>query len=202
MCHNTVLWLGRLSFWAHDNLVLASDVMATDCWLNVWCIWQTKLETLQDFQSHHWIGWMCVMLFNDLLGSQTKVFTTVTMSTSGSGSTKCCIFKSIWNMLSLWHRLFNIWPRVVHTVVCYSGDISTWHKTKRDWLLYVSIHMAHMFPDLLPSVWKSGYARLISTSQTLHLVVLGYGKKQAKFLSQLVMRLLMLHTMKWVISEK
>ncbi len=81
MCHNTVLWLGRLSFWAHDNLVLASDVMATDCWLNVWCIWQIKLETLQEFRSHHWIGWMCVMSFNDLPGSQTKVFTTVTMST-------------------------------------------------------------------------------------------------------------------------
>ncbi len=48
----------------------------------------------------------------------------------------------------------------IYTQVCYSGDISTplnmtWHKTKRDWLLYLSViwPLTHSrFPDLLPSV--------------------------------------------------
>jgi len=28
------------------------------CWLNMWWIWYTKLETLQEFQSRHLIGWV------------------------------------------------------------------------------------------------------------------------------------------------
>ncbi len=44
-------WLGSMlstNFWfsfflsrARDYIVSASDVMPTDCWLNVWCIWHT-----------------------------------------------------------------------------------------------------------------------------------------------------------------
>ncbi len=39
-------------------IISDSDVMPTDCWLNVWCIWHTKLETLQGFRSCHLIGWI------------------------------------------------------------------------------------------------------------------------------------------------
>ncbi len=34
----------------------ASDVTSTDRWLNCWCIWHTKVETLQKFQRRHQIG--------------------------------------------------------------------------------------------------------------------------------------------------
>ncbi len=68
----------------------------------------------------------------------------------------------------------------VKELFCYCADISTprnmtRHKTKRDWLLYLSSHMASWaglghskrpkFPDLQPSVWRSGYARLAATEQ-------------------------------------
>ncbi len=39
-------------------LVSAWDITATDCWLNVWWIWHTKEETLQEFQSRCRISWI------------------------------------------------------------------------------------------------------------------------------------------------
>ncbi len=39
-------------------VVSASDVTPTDHWLNVWCIWHTFLETLQECWSHHLTGWI------------------------------------------------------------------------------------------------------------------------------------------------
>ncbi len=38
--------------------VSSSDVTPTDSWLNVWCIWHTYLETLQECQSRRRIGWI------------------------------------------------------------------------------------------------------------------------------------------------
>ncbi len=32
-------------------IVSASDVTPMERWLNVWCIWHTKVETLQEFRS-------------------------------------------------------------------------------------------------------------------------------------------------------
>ncbi len=40
------------------SLVSASDVTPTDRWLNVWCIWHTYLETLQECRSRRRIGWI------------------------------------------------------------------------------------------------------------------------------------------------
>ncbi len=40
------------------HVVLASDVTPMDRWLNVWCIWYTYLETLQECQSRRRIGWI------------------------------------------------------------------------------------------------------------------------------------------------
>ncbi len=39
-------------------IVSASEVTPTERWLNVLCIWHTYLETLQEFWSHHRIGWI------------------------------------------------------------------------------------------------------------------------------------------------
>ncbi len=36
---------------------VVSDVMPTDRWLSIWCIWYTYLETLQECRSRRWIGW-------------------------------------------------------------------------------------------------------------------------------------------------
>ncbi len=50
------LLLGKIL--VNSELVSASDITPTDCWLNIWCIWHTNVETLQEFQSHHRIGWI------------------------------------------------------------------------------------------------------------------------------------------------
>ncbi len=39
-------------------VVSASDATPTDRWLNVWCIWHTYLETLQECRSRRRIGWI------------------------------------------------------------------------------------------------------------------------------------------------
>ncbi len=100
------------------NLVSASDVTPTDCWLNVWCIWHTYLDTLQECRSRRRIGWIiqdfretCVSrsltfrLETKMPWCQTPsrkkkavVFTNVTMSTYqdqlNTGFSKVCeIFK-------------------------------------------------------------------------------------------------------------
>ncbi len=98
------------------NLVSASDVTPTDRWLNVWCIWHTFLETLQECRSHHRIGWIIQdfqetcesrsltfhletkMPWHQTLSRKKKavVFTNVTEHLSGS--TTRWIFKSMWNI--------------------------------------------------------------------------------------------------------
>ncbi len=114
-------------------ILVASDVTPTDRWLNVWCIWHTKVETLQEFRSGHRIGWIiqdfwetCVAFFNVPLGNKDAVAPNpLTKEESRrvyncddehlSGSTKRWIFKSMWNIQSSQHRIFKIRPRVLHT---------------------------------------------------------------------------------------
>ncbi len=40
------------------SLVSASNVTPTDRWLNVWCIWYSYLETLQECRSRRRTGWI------------------------------------------------------------------------------------------------------------------------------------------------
>ncbi len=172
--------------WLADAL----DALALDRWLNVWCIRHAKLEKLQEFRSRHRIGWflqnfreMCVSrsltfhLETKMLWHQSpswKNKATLTMSAYqdqlNAGFSKVCeIFKvRCIECLKYVQEFYN--------PVCYCGDISTplnitWHKTKHNWLLYLSVsHMASWagfghskrpkFPDLLPLVWRSGYTRL------------------------------------------
>ncbi len=42
----------------YGKVVSASDITPTEHWLNVWCIWHTFLETLQECRSHHLTGWI------------------------------------------------------------------------------------------------------------------------------------------------
>ncbi len=44
--------------WINTELVSASDVTPTERLLNIWCIWFTKVETLQEFWSRRRIGWI------------------------------------------------------------------------------------------------------------------------------------------------
>ncbi len=55
------------------KVVSASDVTPTDRWLNVWCIWYTYLETLQECQSRRRIGWI-IQDFRETCVSRSLTF--------------------------------------------------------------------------------------------------------------------------------
>ncbi len=85
------------------------------------------------------------------------VFTTVTTSAYqdqlNAGVSKVCEKCKVCDIESLKY------VREFHTPVCYCGDISTplnmtWHKTKRDWLLYLSV------------MWPLGRALAIQSGQS------------------------------------
>ncbi len=138
------------------TVVSASDVIPTERWLNVWCIWHTKVETLQEFQCRRRIGWIiqefrkcvCVACVSRSLTSrlETKmpwsqtpsrkkkavVFTAVTTNAYqdqiNAGFSKIC------EIFSLQHRIFKIRLRVLHTrsvIVATFLHPKTWWWTKQ-----------------------------------------------------------------------
>ncbi len=147
-------------------VVLASDVTPTDCRLNVWCIWHTKLETLQEFWSRHRIGWI-IQDFRETRVSrsltfrlETKmpwcqtpslkkkaiVFTTVMTSAYqdqlNAGFSKVCEIFKVRGIESLKY------VREFYTPVCYCGDISTprnvtMYETNCEWLFDMSVKRPH-----------------------------------------------------------
>ncbi len=152
--------------WSTLMIVSASDVMPTDRWLNVWCIWHTYLETLQECRSRRRIGWIiqdfretCVShsltfcLETKMPWRQTPsrkkkavVFTTVTTSAYqdqiNAGFSKVCEIFKVRGIESLKYI------REFHTPVCYCGDISmhqnvTLNETNCDWLFDMSVKRPH-----------------------------------------------------------
>ncbi len=140
--------------------------MPTDRWLNVWCIWRTKVETLQEFRSRHWICWIiqdfqetCVSrsltfrLETKMPWRQTPsrkkkavVFTAVTTNAYqdqlNAGFSKVCEIFKVHGIVSLKY----VWE--FYTPVCYCGDTSTHrnvtlNKTNCDWLFDMSVKRHH-----------------------------------------------------------
>ncbi len=155
-------WAGLSWFLAGHVLVSASDVTPMDRWLNVWCIWHTHLETLQECRSRHRIGWIiqdfretCVprsltfRLETKMPWRQTPsrkkkavVFTNVTTNAYqdqlNAGFSKVCEIFKVRGIESLKY------VREFHTPVCYCGDISkhrnvTLNETNCDWLFDMSV---------------------------------------------------------------
>ncbi len=147
-------------------ILVASDVTPTDRWLNVWCIWHTKVETLQEFRSGHRIGWIiqdfwetCVAFFNVPLGNKDAVAPNpLTKEESHrvyncddehlSGSTKRWIFLKVCEIFKVRsiESLKYVWE--FYTPVCYCGDISmpwnvTLNETNCDWLFDMSVKRPH-----------------------------------------------------------
>ncbi len=159
-----MLVLAKTSYylWESGTLVSASDVMPTDRWLNIWCIWHTYLETLQEFEVV--IGLVelcrisgrcvCHVLYCSAWKQRCRgakppherrkpLFSNCDGECL-SGSTKRCIFKSMWNIWHLQHRLFKIRLRVSHNrslIVATFPRPETWRWTKRTvtWLFDMSV---------------------------------------------------------------
>ncbi len=142
----------------------------------------TYLETLQEHRSHRRIGWI-IQEFRETCVSRSLTFRLktkmpwrqtpsrkkkdVVFTTDDerlSGSTKHLIFKSMWNIFKVCgiESLKYFWE--FYTPVCYCGYIATWHKTKHDWLLYLSViwplGRALAIQSGQSSGWRSVYARL------------------------------------------
>ncbi len=76
------------------SIVSASDVTPTDRWLNVWCIWHTYLETLQECWSHRRIGW----IIQDIRGtcvSRSLTFRLETKIQTPSRKKKAVVFTTV-----------------------------------------------------------------------------------------------------------
>ncbi len=148
------------------EVVSASDVTPTDRWLNVWCIWHTKVETLQECRSRRRIGWIlqdfretCVScsltycLETKMPWRQTPsrkkkavVFTTVTTNAYqdqiNAGFSKVCEIFKVRSIESLKY------VREFYTPVCYCGGISThrnvtMNEMNCDWLFDMSVKRPH-----------------------------------------------------------
>ncbi len=150
-------------------LVSASNVTPTECWLNVWCIWYTYLETLQECRSRRRIGWIiqefwemsdvCVAFFNvPPWNKDTVVPNPLTKEESCRvyncdderlpGSTKRWIFKSMWNIFKVCGIESLKYIREFYTPVYYCSNISsprnvTENETNCDWLFDMLVKRHH-----------------------------------------------------------
>ncbi len=127
-----------------STVVSASEVTPTDRWLNVWCIWHTKVETLQEFRSCHRIGW--IIRQTPSRKKKAVVFTTVTTSTYqdqlNAGFSKVCEQFKFRGTESLKY------VREFYIPVYYCGDISmprnvTLNETNCDWMFDMSVKWPH-----------------------------------------------------------
>ncbi len=81
----------------YNPLVSASDVTPTDRWLNVWCIWHTYLETLQECRSRSRIGWI-IQDFRETCVSRSLTFhleTKMPWSQTPSRKKKAVVFTNV-----------------------------------------------------------------------------------------------------------
>ncbi len=90
-----------------QNLVSASDVTRMDRWLNVWCIWYTYLETLQECRSRRRIGWI-IQDFRETCVSRSLTFRLET--------------KMPWHQTPSWKKKAIIFTNV--TVNAYEGRLN------------------------------------------------------------------------------
>ncbi len=114
LCHAAGLQSAEGVITAH--IVSTSDVTPTERWLNVWCIWHSFLETLQECRSRH----LTSLIKPDFWETRVSRLFSVRRETKMpwpnlltkeeshrvykcdderlSGSTKRWIFKSMWNI--------------------------------------------------------------------------------------------------------
>ncbi len=137
-----------------------------DRWLNVWCIWHTYLETLQEFRSRRWIGWI-IQDFRETCVSRSLTFrleTKMPWPQTPSRKTKAVMFTTVMTNayqdqinagFSKVCEIFKVrcieslkYVQEFYTTVCYCGDISTprnvmLNKTNCDWLFDMSVKRPH-----------------------------------------------------------
>ncbi len=137
--------------------------MPMDHWLNVWCIWHTKVETIQEFRSHCRIGWV-IQDFRETYVSRSLTFHLESKmpwrqtpsigrrvyncdDECLSGSTKLG-FSKVWEIFKVCGIESFKHVRDFYTPVCYCGNISTpqnviLNETNCDWLFDMSIKRPH-----------------------------------------------------------
>ncbi len=147
------------------RVVSASDVTPTDRWLNVWCIWRTFLETLQECRSRHLTGWI-IQDFRETCVSRSLTFcleTKMPRRQTLSRKKKAVVFTNVTSTyqdqlharFSKICEIFKVhgiesfkYVREFYTPVWYCGDISmhrnvALNETNCDWLFDMSVKRPH-----------------------------------------------------------
>ncbi len=146
--------------WVEHTVVLASDVTPTERWLNVWCIWHTKVETLQEFQSCRQIGWI-IQDFQLTCVTHSLTFpleTKMAWCQTPSRKKKAVMFTTVTTNAyqdQINRFRFKVrgiesfkYVREFYTPVCYCGEISMLqnvmlNETNCDWMFDMSVKWPH-----------------------------------------------------------
>ncbi len=128
------------------TIVSASDVTPTERWLNVRCIWHTKVETLQEFQSRHRIGWI-IQDFRETCVSRSLTFRLETkmLWQTPSRKKKAVVFTTV--MTSAYQDQINAGFSKVCEIFKVRG-IESWNEMTLnemncDWLFDMSVKRPH-----------------------------------------------------------
>ncbi len=125
--------------WGTPHVSSITVVTPMDCWLNVWCIWHTKVETLQEFLSRHRIGWI-IQDFRDMCVSCSWTFRLETKKPwcqIPSRKKKAVMFTTV--TINAYRDQIN----AVFSQVCEIFKVLTLNETNCDWLCDMSVKQPH-----------------------------------------------------------
>ncbi len=132
------LWL-IVTRYVRLELVSASDVTPTDRWLNVWYIWHTKVETLQECRSHRRIGWI-IQDFWETCVSRSLTFRLET--------------KMPWRQTPSWKKKSVVFTNV--TTKAYQGQLNAWFSKVCEIFKVCGIASLKYIREFHTPVWNCG----------------------------------------------
>ncbi len=109
--------------------------MPTERWLNVWCIWHTKVETLQEFRSRRRIGWI-IQDFRETCVSRSLTFrleTKMPWRQTPSRKKKAVVFSKVCEIFKV-HGIESLkyvrefYTLTLSVIVATCHDITRWMK--------------------------------------------------------------------------
>ncbi len=126
--------------------------MPTERWLNVWCIWHTKVETLQEFRSRRRIGWI-IQDFRETCVSRSLTFrleTKMPWRQTPSRKKKAVVFSKVCEIFKVhgieslkYVREFYTLTLSVIVATCPCPENVTLNETNCDWLFDMSVKRPH-----------------------------------------------------------
>ncbi len=121
----------------------ASDVTSTDRWLNFWCIWHAKMETLQKFQRRHQIG-LIIQDFQEKCVLPSLTFCLETKMRFND-SEQTLSFERQYVYTRCTFRFKTLQDVFVHLDLCYTQHERWLSKIQSFWAVWLSIANKALF---------------------------------------------------------